>query len=49
MFKRHITKDEQSKIALNGDAYDFSVGYNSIKKEDILNIHQHLMVENNIR
>ena len=43
-----FTKEEQSEISLNGTVYDFSVGHNSIKKEDILNIHQYLMIKNNI-
>ena len=29
--------------------YDFSVDLSSIKKEDILNIHQYLMVKNNVK
>ena len=43
-----FTKDEQSEISLNGTVYDFSVGHSSIKKEDILNIYQYLMIKNNI-
>ena len=49
---KDFTKDEQSEISLNGTAYDFSVDHSSIEKEDILNIHQHLMVQirqNNIK
>ena len=26
--------------------YDFSVDHNSVKKEDILNIHKYLMIKN---
>ena len=33
--------------SLNGTAYDFSVENSSIKKEDILNIHQYLIIKNN--
>ena len=44
-----FTKDEQSEISLNGTVYDFSVDHSSIKKEDILNIHQYLMIKNNIK
>ena len=44
-----FTKDEQEEIPLNDTVYDFSVEYNSIKKEDILNIHEHLMVKNNVK
>ena len=29
--------------------YDFSVDHSSIEKEDILNIHQYLIVKNNIK
>ena len=29
--------------------YDFSVDHNSIKKEDILNIHKYLMVKTNTK
>ena len=41
-------KDEQSEISLNGTVYDFSVDHSSTKKEGILNIHQYVMVKNNI-
>ena len=41
---KDLAKDEQSEISLNGTVYDFSVDHSSIKKEDILNIHQYLMI-----
>ena len=44
---KDFTKYEQSEISLNSTAYDFSVDHSSIK-EDIINIHQYLMVKNNI-
>ena len=44
-----FTKDEQEEISLNDTVFDFSVDYNSIKKEDILNIHEYLMVKNNVK
>ena len=44
---KDFTKGEQSEISLNGTVYDFSVDHSSIKKEDILNIHQYLMIKNN--
>ena len=44
---KDFTKDEQSEISLNGTGYDFWVDRSSVKKEDILNIHQYLMVKNN--
>lgn len=40
-----FTKDEQSEVSLNGTAYDFSVDPSSIKKEDIPNIYQYLIVK----
>ena len=43
-----FTKDEQSEMFLNDTVYDFSVDHTSIKKEDI-NIHQYLMIKNNIK
>ena len=39
----------QKMISLNGNVYNFPVDHSSIKKEDILNIHQYLMIENNIK
>ena len=46
---KDFTKDEHSEISLNCNVYDFSVGHRLIKKEDILNIHQYLMIKNNIK
>ena len=46
---KDFTKDEQSETSFNGTIYDFSVGHKSIKKGDILNIHQYLMVKNIIK
>ena len=46
---KDFTKDGESEVLLNGTAYDFSVDHSSIKKEDILNIHQYLMIKNNIK
>ena len=43
-----FAKDEQSEISLNGTVHDFSVEHSSIKKEDILNIHQYLIIKNNV-
>ena len=40
---------ESRKVSLNGNAYDFSVDYNSIDKSDILNIQKYLMTRNNIK
>ena len=46
---KDFTKDEESEISLNGTVYDFSFGHKSIKKGDIPNIHQSLMIKNNIK
>ena len=43
----NYTKDEQSAISVNGPVYDFPVDSSSVKKEDIPNIHQYLIVKNN--
>ena len=40
---KDFTKDKQSEVSWNGTANDFPVDYNSIKKEDILNIRQWLI------
>ena len=40
---------ESKEVSLNKNEYDFSVGYNSIDKFDILNIHKYLMIKNNIK
>ena len=45
---KDFTKDEQSELSLNGTVHNFSVDYSSIIKEDILNIHQYLMIKNKI-
>ena len=44
-----FTKDEQIEISLNGIVYNISVAPSSVKKEDILTIHQYLMNKNNIK
>ena len=44
-----FAKDKQKKNSLNGIAFDFLVDHGSIKKEDILNIHQYLMIKNNVK
>ena len=46
---KDFTKDKQSEISLNGTVYDFSVDRSSIKKVNILIIHQYLMIKNNIK
>ena len=44
-----FTKDEDTEISLNFTVQDFSVDHSSIKKEAILNIHQYLIIKNNIK
>ena len=44
-----FTKNEQGETFLNGTVYDFLVDHSSVEKEDILNIHEYLMVKNNIK
>ena len=46
---KDFTKDEQSQISLNGTAPDFPVDHSSIKKEEILNIHQNSMIKNSTK
>ena len=46
---KDFTNNEKSQISLNGTVNDFSDYHSSIKKEDILNIHQYLMIKNNIK
>ena len=46
---KDFTKDEQREISVNDTAYDFSVCHSSVEKEDILNIHEYLMVKNHIK
>ena len=46
---RDFTKDEQSETSLNDTVNDSSFGHSSIKKEDILNFRQYLLVKNNIK
>ena len=46
---KDFTKDEQSRISLIGTVYGFSFDHSLIEKEDILNIHQYLMIKNNIK
>ena len=43
---KYFTKDEQSEIS--GTVYDFRVDHSSIKKEDILYIHQYLMIKDDV-
>ena len=40
--------DNMKKTGLNGYVYDFSVAYDAIAVDDILDIHNHFMKKNNI-
>ena len=42
-------KKEPSETGLNGTVYYFLVHHSSVEREDILNIHECLMVKNNIK
>ena len=46
---KDFTKDEQSEISFNGTVHNFSVDRSSIKKVNILIIHQYLIIKNNIK
>ena len=47
---KDFTKDEQGEISLNATTvYDFSVDHSLIEKEEVLNVHQYLMIKNNIK
>ena len=52
LFIGHISKyffvDNMEKAGLNGYVYDFSVDYDDVAVDDILNIHKYLMKKNNI-
>ena len=51
----NISKDfsvdnmKKKKTGLNGYVYDFSVDYDAIAVDDILDIHKYLMEKNNIK
>lgn len=49
MDSRDVTKDEQTKTSLNGAVRNFSIDHSSIKKENILDIEQNLIVKNNMK
>ena len=45
---KDYSENNMKKTRLNGYVYDFSVGYDSIAVDDILNIHKYLMKKNNM-
>ena len=46
-FKR-LSEDNMKKTGFNGYVYNFSVDYDTIAVDDILDIHKYLMTKNNI-
>ena len=52
MFRKHFKirfVDNMTKTGLNGYVYDFSVNYNVIAVDDILDIHKYLMKKHDIK
>ena len=45
---KDISVDNMKEIGLNGYVHDFSVDYDAIAVDDILDIHKYLMEKNNI-
>ena len=46
---KDFSVDDMKKIGLNGYVYDFSVDYDAITVDDILDIRKYLMKNNNIK
>ena len=46
---KDFSVDDMKKTGLNGYVYDFSVDYDAIAVDDILDIHKYLMEMNNIK
>ena len=46
---KDFSVDNLKKTGLNGYIYDFTVDYDAIAVEDILNIHKYLMEKNYIK
>ena len=46
---KDFSVDNMKKTGLNGYVYDFSVDYDAIGVDDILDIHKYLMEKNNIK
>ena len=47
-FKRLYSREYEKKTGLNGYIYDFSVDYNPITVDDILDVQNYLMRKNDI-
>ena len=48
-FSKCFSVDNVKKTGLNGYVYDFSVDYNAIAVDDILDIHKYLMKKHDIK
>ena len=48
IISKDFSVDNIKKTGLNGYVYDFSVGYDAIAVDDILEIHKYLMEKNGI-
>ena len=46
---KDFSVDNMKKTGLNRYVYDFSVDYNDIAVDDVLNIHKYLMKKHNIK
>ena len=46
---KDFSVDDMKKTGLNGYVFDFSVDYDTIAVDDILDIHRYLMEKNNIK
>ena len=46
---KNFSVDNMKKTGLNGYVYDFSVGYEAISVDDILDIHKYLMSKHDIK
>ena len=46
---KDFSVDNMKKTGLNGYAYDFTVNYDTIAVDDILDIHKYLMEKSNIK
>ena len=46
---KDFSADSMKKTGLNGYVYDFSVDYNAIAVDDILDKHKYLMKKHNIK
>ena len=46
---KYFSVDNMKKVAFNGYVYDFSVDYDAIPVDDILNIHKYLMKKQDIK